>query len=210
MQYPFIAVEGNIGAGKTTLARMLAARDKSRLVLEQFADNPFLSRFYQDPAQYAFPVELFFLAERYKQLKEVLHIRDIFSQGIVSDYLFTKSLLFAKVTLPQEEFRLFQRLFDLLSPHLPQPDLIIYLHSPVHLLQKHIKLRNRTFEQQISDDYLYRIQETYLEYLRQHPVRALLVDTGDADFEHEPAQFKRLTEALKRDYSPGVHHLSLV
>jgi deoxyadenosine/deoxycytidine kinase len=210
MQYPFIAVEGNIGAGKTTLARMLAAHDKSRLVLEQFADNPFLSRFYQDPAQYAFPVELFFLAERYKQLKDVLHIRDIFSQGIVSDYLFTKSLLFAKVTLPPEEFRLFQRLFDLLSPHLPQPDLIIYLHSPVNLLQKHISSRNRTFEQQISDDYLYRIQETYLEYLRQHPVRALLVDIGDADFEHEPAQFQRLTEALKRDYSPGVHHLSLL
>jgi deoxyadenosine/deoxycytidine kinase len=208
MQYPFIAVEGNIGAGKTTLAQMLAAHQKSRLVLEQFADNPFLTRFYEDPAQYAFPVELFFLAERYKQLKEVLHIRDIFSQGVVSDYLFTKSLLFAKVTLPQEEFRLFQRLFDLLSPHLPQPDLVIYLHSPISRLQEHIRMRNRTFEQQISDDYLYRIQETYLEYLRQHPVRTLVVDATHADFAHEPRQFQWLVEALQKDYSPGLHHLS--
>lgn len=210
MQYPFIAVEGNIGAGKTTLARMLATRGQSRLILEEFADNPFLARFYQDPAKYAFPVELFFLAERYKQLQEIRLAPDIFTQGIVSDYLFTKSLLFAKVTLGQEEFRLFQRLFELLSPHLPEPDLVIYLHSPVSRLKKHIQQRNRAFEQQISEDYLYRIQETYLEYLHQHPIRALMVDTGHADFEHDPALFERLTEALQKDYPPGLHRLSLV
>lgn len=209
MQYSFLTVEGNIGAGKTTLARMLAAHYGSKLVLEEFADNPFLPRFYKNPEQYAFPLELFFMAERYKQLKEVLRSKDMFHQGIVSDYLFTKSLLFAKVTLPDEEFRLYQRLFDIINPHLVQPDLLIYLHAPIQKLQQQIKKRNRSYEQNIPDDYLYKLQTTYLEYIKQHPVRTLMIDVSQADFEHAPEQFNKILEALENDYSPGQHFLSL-
>jgi len=209
MQYSFLTVEGNIGAGKSTLARMLADHYGSRLIAERFDDNPFLPRFYKDPKQYAFPLELFFLAERYKQLKEVLQARDLFKQGYVSDYLFTKSLLFAKVTLADEEFRLFQRLFDIINPHLVQPDLLLYLHAPISRLQQNIRTRSRVYEQEISNDYLFRIQETYLEYIRQHAVRALVIDMSDADFEHDPKQFKIIVEALERDYAVGQHYLTL-
>jgi deoxyadenosine/deoxycytidine kinase len=209
MQYSFLTVEGNIGVGKTTLARMLAEHFQSRLVLEQFADNPFLPRFYENPAQYAFPLELFFLAERYKQLKEATRARDMFSQGIVSDYLFTKSLLFARVTLSDEEYHLYQRLFDIISPHIMQPDLLIYLHASVGRLQENIKKRNRKYEQNISDDYLFRLQETYLQYIKQHPVRSLIIDVADADFEHQPDQFELILDALERDYDIGQHYLTL-
>src|SRR6201995_5284410 len=126
MKYHFITIEGNIGAGKTTLSHLLARHYNARLVLEQFADNPFLPKFYENPAQYAFPLELFFMAERFKQLKELLQQRDMFQTLTVSDYLFTKCLLFAKVTLSDDEFRLYQRLFDIIHQQLVQPDLLIY------------------------------------------------------------------------------------
>src|ERR1044071_2088846 len=122
MAYNFITIEGNIGAGKTTLAHLLAKHLNARLVLEEFADNPFLPKFYENPQQYAFPLELFFMAERYKQLK------DLFQNITVSDYLFTKCLLFAKVNLTEEEFRLYHKLYDIIRQPLIQPDLLIYLH----------------------------------------------------------------------------------
>ena len=134
MRYPFITIEGNIGAGKTTLAHLMAKRLNARLILEEFADNPFLPKFYENPGQYAFPLELFFMAERYKQQKDLLSQKDLFQSVTVSDYLFTKCLLFAKVNLPDDEFRLYQRLFDIIHQQLLQPDLLIYLHSPVSRL----------------------------------------------------------------------------
>src|SRR5919112_200439 len=161
MNYHFIAIEGNIGAGKTTLAHLLAKHLNARLVLEEFADNPFLPKFYQNPEQFAFPLELFFMAERYKQLKELLHTKDLFQNITVSDYLFTKCLLFAKVNLPEEEFRLYQKLFDIIHQQLLHPDILIYLHAPVHKLQANIKRRQREFEQAIPNEYLFNIQETY-------------------------------------------------
>ena len=115
MKYNFITIEGNIGAGKTTLAHLLAKHFEARLVLEEFADNPFLAKFYENPQQYAFPVELFFMAERYKQLKEMIHTQDLFKQVTITDYLFIKCLLFAKVNLPEEEYRLYQKLFDIIG-----------------------------------------------------------------------------------------------
>jgi deoxyguanosine kinase len=127
MKYHFITIEGNIGAGKTTLSHLLARHYNARLILEQFADNPFLPKFYENPAQYAFPLELFFMAERYKQLKELVHTGDLFQSVTISDYLFTKCLLFAKVNLPDQEFLLYQKLFDIIRSQMIQPEILIYL-----------------------------------------------------------------------------------
>src|SRR5215217_5046880 len=158
MNYHFISIEGNIGAGKTTLAHLLSKHFNARLILEQFADNPFLSKFYENPSQYAFPLELFFMAERYKQLKELIHTTDLFQNITISDYLFTKCLLFAKVNLPEEEFRLYQKFYDIIYQQVVKPDIIIYLHVPVSKLQENIRKRNRSYEQAIPDDYLLNLQ----------------------------------------------------
>ena len=125
MKHHFITIEGNIGAGKTTLAHLLSKKLNARLILEEFAENPFLAKFYENPGQYAFPLELFFMAERYKQLKDLLHTKDIFQNVTISDYLFTKCLLFAKVNLPGEEFRLYKQLFDIIHQQLLHPDILI-------------------------------------------------------------------------------------
>ncbi|MFM7511656.1 MAG: deoxynucleoside kinase [Bacteroidota bacterium] len=209
MKYQFITIEGNIGAGKTTLAQLLSRHYKARLILEEFADNPFLPKFYEKPDQYAFPVELFFMAERYKQLKELLQQQDLFQQITISDYLFTKCLLFAKVTLPADEYRLYQRLFDIIHQQLIQPDLLVYLHAPVEKLQENIKKRNRAYEQNISDNYLQQLQDTYTHYLRQQSSRALFVDVSDADFLYNDAHLQSLINALDKTYEPGIHYIEL-
>lgn len=209
MNYQFITIEGNIGAGKTTLAHLLSKHYNARLILEEFADNPFLPKFYENPAQYAFPLELFFLAERFKQLKELLQQQDMFRQLTISDYLFTKCLLFAKVTLPGDEFRLYQRLFEIINQQLIQPDLLVYLHAPVSRLQANIKKRNRTYEQNIPDEYLFNIQETYTSYIRHHNIKTLFVDASNADFLSNATHFKIITDALEKDYTEGQHHISL-
>lgn len=205
MKYKFITVEGNIGAGKTTLAGLLSEKLNARLVLEEFADNPFLAKFYDNPSQYAFSVELFFMAERFKQLKDLLSQQDLFQTTTVSDYLFTKCLLFAKVNLPNDEFRLFQRLFEMMQPQLIQPDLLIYLHAPVSKLQENIKKRNRSYEQNIKDDYLFEIQQTYTHYIKQHPLRTLFVDASNVDFLQNEKHLNVILEALERDYEEGQH-----
>ncbi|MCU0337796.1 MAG: deoxynucleoside kinase, partial [Sediminibacterium sp.] len=176
MKHHFITIEGNIGAGKTTLAHLLAKHFEARLILEEFADNPFLPKFYDNPQQYAFPLELFFLAERYKQMKEQLHTNDLFQTITISDYLFTKCLLFAKVNLPEEEFRLYQKLFDIIQQQMVFPDILIYLHAPVNKLQSNIKKRNRPYEQHIPDEYLFNIQETYTSYIKQHHIKTIFID----------------------------------
>jgi len=209
MNYHFIAIEGNIGAGKTTLAHLLAKHLNARLVLEEFADNPFLPKFYENPQQYAFPLELFFMAERYKQLKDLIHTKDLFQSVTVSDYLFTKCLLFAKVNLTEEEFRLYQKLYDIIRQPLIQPDLLIYLHVPVQKLQKNIRKRNRAYELNIPDDYLFRLQETYTHYIRQHNLKTLFVDASNADFLSNEKHFRILLEALEKDYENGQHFLVL-
>jgi len=167
MQYEFITVEGNIGAGKTTLATKLSHHFQAKLVLEEFADNPFLPKFYENQRQYAFPLELFFMAERYKQLQEMLLQKNMFQQITVSDYLFTKSLLFARNTLSDDELKLYQRLFDIIQQNLIQPQILIYLHAPLEKLQENIRKRQRAYEQKIPDHYLQSIQDTYLQYIKQ-------------------------------------------
>jgi len=209
MNHHFITVEGNIGAGKTTLAHLLARHFNARLILEEFADNPFLPKFYENPQQFAFPLELFFMAERYKQLKELVHTKDMFQSLTVSDYLFTKCLLFAKVNLPEEEFHLYQRLFDIIHQQLIQPDILIYLHAPVSRLQVNIKKRNRSYEQAIPDEYLFNIQQTYTHYIRQHNIKTVFIDASNADFLGNPKHLKVVTDALEKDLPDGQHYFAL-
>ena len=209
MNYNFITIEGNIGAGKTTLANLLSKHYNARLILEEFADNPFLPKFYENPKQYAFPLELFFMAERFKQQKELLQQKDMFQQLTISDYLFTKCLLFAKVTLPEDEFRLYQRLFDIILQQLVQPDLLIYLHAPVKKLQANIRKRNRSYEQNIPDEYLFNIQETYTHYIKQHNITTLFIDASNADFLGNEEHLKAIIEALEKDYEEGQHYITL-
>jgi deoxyadenosine/deoxycytidine kinase len=209
MNYHFIAIEGNIGAGKTTLAHMLSRHYNARLVLEEFADNPFLPKFYENPKQFAFPLELFFMAERFKQLKDLIQQKDMFKSVTISDYLFTKCLLFAKVNLPDDEFRLYQRLFDIIHQQLLQPDLIIYLHTPVHKLQENIKKRKRHYEQNIPDEYLFNIQETYTNYIKHHNLKALFIDTSNADFLGNEKHLKVVIDALEKEYENGQHYFTL-
>lgn len=209
MKYSFITVEGNIGAGKTTLSHLLAEHYNARLILEQFADNPFLPKFYEDPKQYAFPLELFFMAERFKQLKELLQQRDLFQSVTISDYLFTKCLLFAKVNLPADEFNLYQRLFDIIHQQLVQPDILIYLHAPVTRLQQNIRKRGRTYEQSIPDDYLFSIQETYTHYIKQHSLKTIFVDASNADFLGNEKHLQIIMDALDKEYEVGQYYLTL-
>jgi deoxyadenosine/deoxycytidine kinase len=209
MKYSFVTIEGNIGAGKTTLANILSKEFNARLILEEFAENPFLPKFYESPEQYAFPLELFFMAERYKQLKELLQTKDMFQTVTVSDYLFTKCLLFAKVNLPDEEFHLYQKLFEIINPQILQPDILIYLHSPVSKLQENIKKRNRKFEQSIPNDYLFTLQETYTQYIKQHHIKTLFVDASNADFIGNENHVKIILDALDKDYEHGQHYITL-
>ncbi|MES1215525.1 MAG: deoxynucleoside kinase [Bacteroidota bacterium] len=209
MLYNFITIEGNIGAGKTTLAHLLSRHYNARLILEEFADNPFLPKFYENPGLYAFPLELFFMAERYKQLKDLIQQKDLFQNLTISDYLFTKCLLFAKVNLPEDEFRLYQRLFDIIQQQMIQPDIIIYLHSPIEKLQRNIKKRNRSYEQKIPDTYLINIQETYTHYLKQQNIKTLIVDAANADFLSNKNHLKLIIDALEKEYPDGQHYLSL-
>src|SRR5690606_19320479 len=209
MNYQFITIEGNIGAGKTTLAHLLSKHYNARLILEAFADNPFLPKFYENPGQFAFPLELFFMAERYKQLKELLQQKDMFQTVTISDYLFTKCLLFAKVNLPDDEFRLYQRLFEIIHQQLGQPDILIYLHAPVSKLQENIRKRNRIYEQNIPDEYLFNIQEKYTHYIKDHRIKTLFVDASNADFLGNEKQLKVITDALEKDYDNEQHFLVL-
>jgi deoxyadenosine/deoxycytidine kinase len=209
VKYSFITIEGNIGAGKTTLAHLLSKHYNARLILEQFADNPFLPKFYESPQQFAFPLELFFMAERFKQLKELIQQKDLFQNVTISDYLFTKCLLFAKVNLPDDEFRLYQRLFEIIHQQLVQPDILIYLHVPLIKLQQNIKKRNRPYEQNIQNEYLFDIQETYTNYIKQHNVKTLFIDASKADFLGNEEHLKTIINALDREYPTGQHFISL-
>lgn len=209
MKHHFITIEGNIGAGKTTLAHLIAKKLNARLILEEFAENPFLAKFYENPGQYAFPLELFFMAERYKQLKDLLHTKDIFQNVTVSDYLFTKCLLFAKVNLPSEEFRLYQKLFNIIHQQLLHPDILIYLHAPVQKLQQNIKKRQRDYEQAIPDEYLFNIQETYTSYIKQHNIKTIFIDASNADFLGNEKHLQIVLDALEKDFDEGQHYFTL-
>ena len=208
--YRFIAIEGNIGAGKTTFCELLAAETPCRLILEQFTDNPFLPLFYEQPDRYAFPVELFFMSERHKQLQEALTNPDIFTPLSIADYFFIKTLLFAKNNLNTEEFRLFQRLFDVLNSTYPKPELLVYLHRSVDDLLVNIKKRGRTFETDISAEYLTEIQNGYFEYFRtETALPILIVEVEGIDFVADTTHFEQLKTLLTQSYAVGIHRVKL-
>ena len=209
MLYSYIAIEGNIGSGKTTLATMLANDIDARLVLEQFADNPFLPKFYQKPEKNAFPLELFFMAERYHQLRE-LKSQDLFQPNIVSDYFFVKSKLFAQNNLKKDELQLFNRLFDIMISSLLKPDILLYLYADLDRLQKNIRKRGRAFEQDISDEYLQKIKEKYLDYLKkQNDFPVLILDVTVVDFVSDVSIYEKIKELLKKEFASGVHNFVL-
>lgn len=203
LPYTYIAIEGLIGAGKTTLARRLAGLWQGRLVLEEFDDNPFLPRFYQEPERYAFSVELSFLAQRYHQLKRVTE-QDLFSPVTVADYSIGKSLVFASATLPPDEHALFRDLYQIMYADLPQPQLIVYLHLGIERVRERIRQRGRGYEQQIGAEYLMRLQERYMDHLmKTAATRALIVDLGQADLLQDAAAFGRLLELMAAPAPPG-------
>ena len=181
--FNYIAFEGNIGAGKTTLAHKIAEDFNAKTVLERFADNPFLPKFYKDQNRYAFPLEMSFLADRYQQLSDDLAQFDLFKDFILADYHIFKSLIFAKITLQEDEYRLYRNLFDIIYKEMPKPDLYIYLYQNTGRLLENIKKRGRNYEQNIEGEYLDKINNGYLEYIKsQTDLNVLIIDVSNRDF----------------------------
>ena len=206
--YNYVVVEGSIGAGKTTLSTMLANDFNAELVLERFADNPFLEKFYKDPEHYAFPVEMTFLMDRYQPLTNLLTARDLFTDFVIGDYFIDKCLLFSKNNLSKDEFSLFKTVFDTISGFLPKPDLILYLYTKPDRLLKQIAKRNRSFEKDITAEYLTDIQEKYLTYFRENQqIPILLVDTENVDFVENNLDYQRFKELINTQFEAGIHRI---
>lgn len=181
--YNYIAIEGNIGAGKTSLASMISKDFNAKLILERFAENPFLPKFYEDAKRYAFTLEMSFLADRYQQISDDLSQLDLFKDFIISDYDIYKSLIFSKITLPEDEFMLYRKLFYLMYKDIAKPELYVYLYQNTERLQENIRKRGRDYEQNIDNDYLDKINSGYLEFLKnQTELNVKIIDISDKDF----------------------------
>jgi len=197
-QLQFIAIEGNIGAGKTTLSKMIAEDFNAKLVLERFADNPFLPKFYEDPGRFAFPLEMSFLADRYQQFMDDTSQFDLFKNFMVSDYDIFKSLIFAKITLGQEEFNLYRKLFNIMYREVRKPEIYLYLYQNVDRLLENIKRRGRDYEQNIGRDYLEKINRGYLDFLKDHPEQNnLVIDLGELDFVADTNDYEKILGHLE-------------
>lgn len=210
LPYSFIAIEGNIGSGKTTLAEMIGRDYNAGLIMEQFADNPFLPYFYENPGQFAFPLELFFMTERYKQLQVSGAQQDMFYDFHVADYSFVKTLLFARNNLPADEFRIFQKLWMVLEASLPRPEIIVFLHRPVDALLQNIAHRGRGYEQKIQATYLEKVQQVYFEYFRaESAIPILLFDLQSKNLHQEPALYREILQVMSGRHRPGLQHISI-
>lgn len=211
IKYNYVVIEGNIGAGKTTLARKIADQFNARLILERFADNPFLPKFYKEPEKYSFPLELSFLADRYKQLKEELVAQDLFKSFTVADYYFMKSLVFAASTLTGDEYNLYRQIFYIIYGSLPKPDIYVYLHLNPEKLLKNIDKRGRNYEKSISREYLKKIEESYFSFFRQNPEnRYLIIDINEIDFVENEGHYTRIIDAIfYDDYPVGLNRVIL-
>lgn len=202
----FLVIEGNIGAGKTTLAKMISEDYNAQFVGEAFADNPFLEKFYNDPKSYAFTLEMSFMAERYSQLMSELQNRSLFKDFAVADYYFMKSLIFSSVTLSIDEYNLYRKFFDIIYSRLPRPDLYVYLHKSTDKLQNQIKMRGRGYEQNIENSYLDKISQAYFNYFKQQsefPV--LIIDTNAIDFVNNKKDYEKICSLiLDNRYGYGI------
>ncbi len=200
--FNYIAIEGNIGAGKTTLTTKLAEDFNAKSVLERFADNPFLPKFYEDQNRYAFPLEMSFLADRYQQTTDDLAQFDLFKDFVVADYHIFKSLIFAKVTLAEDEFRLYKTMFDIVYKEMPKPDLYIYLYQSTARLLENIKERGRDYEQEIPADYLEKINSGYLDYIKsQKDLNVLIIDVTNRDFQNNQRDYIFILEEIQKKIS---------
>lgn len=202
----FIALEGVIGAGKTTYAKFIAEKLGARIVLEEFEDNAFLEKFYENQDKYSFPLELSFLASRYHQLQNLVEKGDLFQPDIISDFVIYKSLVFASLTLSEDEIGLFRNIFDIIFKKISPPDLTIYIHRSIDQLRVNINKRGRAYEQNITDDYLTSLDETYLKYFKQlQDHKIVIFHPGDEDIKSEKLQ-KKLIEITEKQYKKGVNY----
>jgi deoxyguanosine kinase len=207
IRYNYVVIEGNIGAGKTTLATRISEQFNAHLILEKFADNPFLPKFYNDPEKYSFPLELSFLASRYKQLKDELVPQELFSSFTVADYYFMKSLVFASSTLNGDEFNLYRQIFHIVYSSLPKPDMFVYLHLSTGKLLKNIEKRGRNYEKSITKNYLQKIQDSYFTFFKQNPEnKYLIIDIENIDFVADEKHYLKVVDAIfGGDYAPGIN-----
>ena len=196
-QFNYIAIEGNIGAGKTSLASKIANDFNSKLILERFKDNPFLPKFYEDAARYAFPLEMSFLADRYQQLVDDIAQFDLFKESVIADYDVNKSLIFASITLPEEEFSLYKKLFQVMHKELPKPDRYVYLYQNTERLLENIKKRGRKYEQSIQAEYLQKLNAGYLEFIKnQHSENIKIINIAEIDFMNERADYLKILKEI--------------
>jgi len=213
MIYNYIAIEGTLGAGKTTLATRIANDFNGKLILEEFEGdkNPFLPKFYKEPEKYSFQLEMTFLALRYQQLKDKFEALDLFHNFIISDYYVAKSLIFSRNNLQEDEYQLFSRFFNIIFSDMPKPELLVYLYSDVSRLQANIRKRGRSYEQEISDNYLANIQQGYFDFIREQQgnMRILVLDTNRLDFVANEADYRKIIDAIDRPYDIGVHRIAL-
>ncbi len=211
MEYNYLVIEGNIGAGKTSLVKKIAADINAGMILERFAENPFLPKFYEDKERFSFPVELSFLADRYQQLKEELSNRQLFSSLLIADYYFSKSLIFARNTLKDDEYNLYRQLYDIIHQHLPIPDLYVYLHVPIEKLMRNIKNRGREYEQNIEESYLLQIQNGYFDYIKsKENFKILLIDGSNINYINREDDYIRVKNCIfNHQYPIGISRVIL-
>jgi len=203
----YIVIEGNIGAGKTALAKMIAEKFSARLILERYFDNPFLPKFYSNQEKYSFPLELTFLAERYQQLNDELNNRDLFHPITITDYYLMKSLIFSRANLTDDEYHLYRKIFDIISASAVKPDLYVYLYLDLDKLMSNIKNRGRFYEQKIQKEYLVKIHDGYMDFFKkQNDLTIVMIDVNDLDFCNKSIDFEKVVDIIfKGEYTPGVN-----
>lgn len=208
--YSFICIEGNIGAGKTSFATQLSNDLSSRIILEQFADNPFLPKFYNNPERYAFPLELSFMAERYRQFKHEIESIELFNPQTVSDYVFYKCLIFASVNLQEDEVKLYKSLFHIIYQNIPAPEIILFLHCETNQLLKNIQKRGRAYEKSITAEYLQSVNDMYFEFFKHQDKSIILVlNTTNLNFVDNNDIYMRICKLLEKQYSIGIHYVDI-
>jgi deoxyadenosine/deoxycytidine kinase len=210
MKYSYIAIEGNIGSGKTSLAKLIAHDYNAKLIQEQFEDNSFLPKFYNDPDKYAFPLEMSFLADRFQQLKNEVTPHDLFKSFTIADYFIDKSIIFARKTLKNDEYLLYSKLFDIIISTLPKPDLIIYLYNTIDRLKQNIHRRGRVYEQKIEASYLEKIQSGYFDYFKLiKKSTVIIINTEHLDFVNNINDYTKIKSIIENDYPIGINRVNI-